>query len=101
MLFPILVAFLIIASIGGWFCARLKRRRRRLSATWLLLPVFPYAVFGLIGAFATIRDGDPWQPAFGWWLIGFGYVGLPMLVWAGAAAVGFSVGLLRDNAEAK
>ncbi len=93
-MFQLIVATLVlIAAAGGWVCGRGKRR------LWLvgliLLPLFIYtAAVIVIGA----GDDESWRFDAAWWLIGLSYVGIPILLWAGAAGAGFSIGLLKDRA---
>lgn len=97
MLLPLLAVFLIAASLGGWFIARRPGRRYAWLTLWALLPLMPYLALGVFGIVSSSPSSR--AESFAWWLIGFGYVGLPLLVWAISAVVGFGVGLLRDNAE--
>lgn len=99
MLFPLLATFLILAGLGGWLVAKRAKHRRYLwLALWSLVPLMPYLAFGLFGL--IYPGSESRESAFGWWLIGFGYIGLPILVWAGASFAGFLIGHLRDDAGA-
>lgn len=98
MLFPLLAVFVVAASLGGWFVARRLRRRYAWLTLWALLPFLPYLGWGVLGI--VLSDSSSRAESFAWWLIGFGYVGLPLLVWAITAVAGFGIGLLRDEAEA-
>ena len=92
MLVPLLLGIVLVAASGGWLVGRVTKRRRILLAAWILLPVLLYLVTALI-----IGNPASWRQEVGRVFIGLGFVGLPMLVWAGAAVAGFFVGSLRDD----
>ena len=92
MLVPLLIGIVLVAASGGWLVGRAKMRRRLLLVAWALLPVMLY-----LGTALITVDLTSWRQEVGWAFIGFGFVGLPMLAWAGAAVAGFFVGSLRDD----
>lgn len=92
MLIPLLTGIVLVAASGGWLIGRAKMRRRHLLVAWTLLPVLLYLATALMTA-----DLASWRQEVGWVFIGLGFVGLPMLVWTGAATAGFFVGTLRDD----
>ena len=94
MLVPLLICIVFVAAAGGWVFGRLKTPRRVWLVAWVLLPVLVYLVVALITVDMTF-----WRQEVGWVSIGLGFVGLPMLVWMGAAAAGFFVGRLRDDSQ--
>lgn len=52
--------------------------------------LFPVIVYSTVMFWGWVNDGRTDGPeAVAWWLIGFGYVGLPMLIFAAASAIGF------------
>lgn len=84
ILFPIA---LVVGFAGGFLIALggRGRWRLRLFLLWLALPLLVYSA-------PLIWLGEASDPgeALAWWLIGlFGFVGLPMLVFAGGALLGY------------
>jgi len=88
MLLLILASVVLIAGGGGWVCGRVRK-----GMPWLMaLLVLPVVLYAAIGVWDAVVSDESVGVTFAWWMIGFGYVGLPMLVWAALAAVGFRAG---------
>jgi hypothetical protein len=98
VLIPILVGITLIAGTGGWLLGLRDRRSPRLAMVWAGLPFLAYVAWGVPIATRALMGGHSREDA-AWWVIGFGFVGLPMLVWVGVAAAGYLVGRLRDDAQ--
>lgn len=63
--------------------------RRRVLFIWVALPLAAYSGLLILGAFQV--PISHWHLTVGLWLMGFGYVGVPMLIFAGGSAVGYLV----------
>ena len=90
MIFYVLA--LVIGIAGGiavGACVQ-GRWRRPVFWLWLALPLVTYTAVMFWGG---VEGGQAaWEEAVAWWLIGlFGYIGLPMLIFVGASALGFFV----------
>lgn len=97
MFFLIVGLLLFVSTLGGWFCAR-RRQRLLWLACLILLPVVLYSALAI---FMGATDDESWGFSFTWWLIGFGYIGVPMLLWAASAGAGFWMSRLRNKAAAR
>ena len=84
------VSILLLGFVGGFAigAANSGPWRRRLLLIWAALPLGAYLLvfIGLLGASVD------WREAFSWFMIGLlGFVGLPMLLFAGCSVLGFVV----------
>lgn len=83
---------LLVGFVGGMVVGVSVYGRWRLVVLWIWLAL-PLIIYSAIMFGGGVEGGRAaWAAAAGWWLIGLlGYVGLPMLVFAGSSALGFFV----------
>ena len=83
---------LLVGFVGGMVVGVSVYGRWRLPVMWIWLAL-PLIIYSAIMFGRGVEGGRAaWAAAAGWWLIGlFGYVGLPMLVFAGSSVLGFFV----------
>jgi hypothetical protein len=92
----IFALILLLGFLGGFAIGAVifGPWRRRLVVVWATLPLAAYLLFyaGLLiwGAFQS--EPVDWNEALSWFLVGlFGFVGLPVLLFAGSSVLGFIV----------
>ena len=89
-------SILLLGFIGGFAIGAmiLGTWRRRLVVLWATLPLAAYLLF-YAGLFMLgLLEGEPiaWNEALSWFLVGLlGFVGLPVLLFAGSSVLGFLV----------
>ena len=83
---------LLLGFVGGIVIGACVYGRWRHPALWLWVAL-PLIIYSAVMFWGGVEGGPTaWSDAGGWWLIGIlGYVGLPMLVFAGTSALGFFV----------
>lgn len=89
-------SILLLGFVGGFIIGAVTVGpwRRRLIVWWATLPLAAYLLFYsgwlILGAFRSATVD--WGQDFSWFLIGLlGFVGLPMLLFAGSSVVGYFV----------
>lgn len=87
---------LLLGFVGGFAigATTFGPWRRRIILIWAALPLATYLLFyaGLIILGAFQSESIDWGEAISWFLIGLlGFVGLPMLLFAGSSVLGFIV----------
>lgn len=92
----ILGLILLVGFLGGFAIGAMifGPWRRRLVIVWATLPLAAYLLFyaGLFILSALQSEPIDWSEALSWFLIGLlGFVGLPVLLFAGTSVLGFIV----------
>ena len=87
---------LLLGFVGGFAIGTLVFGpwRRRLVIVWATLPLAAYLLFyaGLFMLGALQSEPINWNEALSWFLVGLlGFVGLPVLLFAGGSVLGFIV----------
>ena len=87
---------LLLGFVGGFAIGAMTFGpwRRRLVVVWAALPLAAYLLFYAALVILGALQSEPvdWQEALSWFLVGLlGFVGLPMLLFAGSSVLGFIV----------
>lgn len=87
---------LLLGFVGGFAIGAMTFGpwRRRLAVAWAALPLAAYLLFYAALFILGALQSEPinWQEALSWFLVGLlGFVGLPMLLFAGSSVLGFIV----------
>jgi len=87
---------LLLGFVGGFAIGAVifGPWRRRLVVVWATLPLAAYLLFYAALVILGALESEPidWQEALSWFSVGLlGFVGLPMLLFAGSSVLGFIV----------
>ncbi|MFC7380229.1 hypothetical protein [Brevundimonas sp. GCM10030266] len=87
----ILLGLAVVGGLGGWFVGNLKRKRRWLAISWILLPLWLAILLAIPVTFLAGGRG------LMEWLMIIGILGYAIAAWIIPAALAFAVARYGDK----